>query len=172
MKRHQKGFSLLELLIVVAILLIMAAIAVPNFLRSKMTADESAAVGTMRTLVHDTIAYNTSYPQVGFPASLANLGNGGATPCVPTAATACLADQVLACAAQPCVKDQYQYSITAIGGAAPSTDFVLFTTPISPSSGNKDYCATSDGTIRWTVPAAPPTATMTTVSACQGITPI
>src|SRR5260370_29820005 len=70
--RKQKGFSLIELLIVVAIILIIAAIAIPNLLRSKMAANQASAVGSLRTLNTACIAYSTNYNQ--FPAPVPNLG--------------------------------------------------------------------------------------------------
>jgi prepilin-type N-terminal cleavage/methylation domain-containing protein len=72
MRNRQKGFSLIELLIVVAIILIIAAIAIPNLLRSKIAANQASAVGSLRTLNTSCIAYSTSYGQ--FPAALTNLG--------------------------------------------------------------------------------------------------
>ena len=72
MRNKQKGFSLIELLIVVAIILIIAAIAIPNLLRAKIAANEASAVGSLRTLNTACIAFSTSYGQ--FPANLTNLG--------------------------------------------------------------------------------------------------
>ena len=90
MKNKQKGFSLIELLIVVAIILIIAAIAIPNLLRSKMAANEASAVGSMRTLNTAAVTYSTTYG--GYPAGLTNLGP--ATPATSTSAD--LVDSVLA----------------------------------------------------------------------------
>ncbi len=84
--RKQKGFSLIELLIVVAIILIIAAIAIPNLLRARMAANESSAVASIRTINTGMVTYNSTYPTVGFAASLTVLG--GATPCTPSSTTA------------------------------------------------------------------------------------
>jgi type IV pilus assembly protein PilA len=90
-KKKQKGFSLIELLIVVAIILIIAAIAIPNLLRSKMAANEASAVGSIRTLNTAAITYNSTYGN-GFPPALATLGGTG----TPSCTNAELIDTVLA----------------------------------------------------------------------------
>ena len=69
-----KGFSLIELLIVVAIILIIAAIAIPNLLRARMAANESSAVASIRTITTGEVTYQTAYPTVGYAPALANLG--------------------------------------------------------------------------------------------------
>src|SRR4030081_2729647 len=89
-----KGFSLIELLIVVAIILIIAAIAVPSFLHSRMAANESAAVASFRTLDTAQVSYNTAYPRVGFAATLWALSGKSCSP--PNATSASLIDAVLA----------------------------------------------------------------------------
>jgi len=92
MRNKQKGFSLIELLIVVAIILIIAAIAIPNLLRSRMAANEASAVGSLRTL--NTAMVTFSVQCAGFPVGnvLTFLGPPAGGGCV----TADLIDSVLA----------------------------------------------------------------------------
>src|SRR6266478_4306486 len=90
MHNKQKGFSLIELLIVVAIILIIAAIAIPNLLRSKMAANEASAVASLRTINTSAVAYSTTYG--AYPTNLTNLGPATS----PTSTTADLVDSVLA----------------------------------------------------------------------------
>jgi prepilin-type N-terminal cleavage/methylation domain-containing protein len=142
--RKQKGFSLIELLIVVAIILIIAAIAIPNLLRARMAANEASAVGSVRTLVTAQISYNSAYPTVGFAAALTDLGGTG-SPCIASSTTACLIDALLAGG----TKSGYTFTTSAAGGP-PLTTFMIVANPVTQNTtGVRSFCSVTDGVVRY-----------------------
>jgi len=149
MRKSQKGFSLIELLIVVAIILIIAAIAIPNLLRSRMAANEASAVGSLRTINTAEVTFSTTYPSVGF-AALGALGGSPATCATTTGATstgACLIDNVLATAA---VKSGYNFTITNLTGAPVVVTYTATALPtVVGQSGQRGFCTDQSGVIRY-----------------------
>ena len=142
--RKQKGFSLIELLIVVAIILIIAAIAIPNLLRSRMAANEASAVGSIRTINTSQVTYASTYG-VGFADTLAKLG--GASPCTPGTATACLIDSVLGGG----TKSGYSFVVAGTAGttAAPNNTYTVTGNPVARgSSGQSGFFSDESGVIR------------------------
>src|ERR1700752_1005352 len=92
--KKEKGFSLIELLIVVAIILIIAAIAIPNLIRSRIAANEASAVGSLRTINTAEATYQSNYPQTVYTCTLSNLAGATGTSSV-TATSAGLIDSTL-----------------------------------------------------------------------------
>jgi type IV pilus assembly protein PilA len=141
--RNQKGFSLIELLLVVAVILIISAIAVPNFLRSRLRANEASAVASLRVINTAAVTYSITYPDLGFPAQLTTLG--GANPCSASSTQSCLIDDILAQG----TKGGYAFVWTG-DGAVPSASFAITGTPQNiGGSGQNMYCSDQTGIIHY-----------------------
>ena len=145
--KRQKGFSLIELLIVVAIILIIAAIAIPNLLRAKIAADESSAAASIRQIGTAQITYAASYPLNGYATDLPTLGPGSSS-CSggPTSTNACILDGVLSSG----YKSGYQFFTAGSGGGGgtPNNVFVSSSAAISTSTGVRAFCMVTDGVLR------------------------
>ncbi|MGA3127725.1 MAG: prepilin-type N-terminal cleavage/methylation domain-containing protein [Candidatus Korobacteraceae bacterium] len=149
----QKGFSLIELLIVVAIILIIAAIAIPNLLRSRIAANEASAVGSLRTINTSEITYAATFPANGYAVALGVLGPGStAGNTVATSAHAVLLDGVLGCPTATasggiCTKSGYSFYLTDTG--ASPTFYASNANPISLQTGTRYFYSDATGVIRY-----------------------
>ena len=148
--RKQKGFSLIELLIVVAIILIIAAIAIPNLLRARIAANESSAVGSTRTVNTAEVAYNSAYPTVGFAVTLNSLAGTCTGSTVPTSTSACLIDNVLG-ASNATSKSGYSFALDAGGSTStPQGAYSMDGRPITVNqTGVRYFCSAADGVVRY-----------------------
>ncbi len=140
--KHQRGFTLIEMLVVVAIILIIAAITIPSMTTAKVHADEASAVASIRAINQAEVSYMATYG--GYAESLANLG--GAEPCTRSVATACILDESLASG------EKSGYHFVAVGSnpadGMSQSYFVAAAPVVFDRTGKRLFCSTDKGVIR------------------------
>lgn len=138
-------------------MLIIAAIAIPNLMRSRLHANDSAAAANIRTIITAQVMYSTTYPAQGYARDLATLGPGPSGTCAASGASQtynCQLDSILANASCTgdawCTKDAFRYRVSGVceaGGVC--SDFLVIGIPLNSNTGTKSYCATSDAVVRF-----------------------
>jgi type IV pilus assembly protein PilA len=137
---QERGFTLIELLIVVAIILVISAIAVPSLLHSKIAANEASAVYSIRTVNTAQVTYATTYPTVGYAASLNMLASPATGQSSST--NAGVLDWVLGCTTAVCPKSGYDFQIYNVSGSPIITAYSVSGVPITIGiTGNRGFCS-------------------------------
>ncbi len=157
---RQRGFSLIELLIVVAIILIISAIALPSLLKSRMAANEASAVNSLRSYTSAEVGFAAQCPNVGYSPTLVALGPGPGD-CTGTN----MVDSILGGSASP-QKSGYQFSYLATaGGTGLNITYTLTALPLAVgSSGQRGFYADQSGVLRYTTDGSAPTNTDSPIS--------
>lgn len=159
----------------VAGVMVVAAVAIPNLLRSRIAANEASAVGSVRTLVVAQVTYWSTYPERGYASDLARLGTDPRGAQFQSPDHASLIDELLAnstCTQDAwCTKTGYRFNVRAVCVKRKCSDFVITAAPIeSGTTGTRSFCATTDGVVRYTT-STPPTAPLSPAE-CRAWTPL
>ena len=143
MRKTSYGFSLIELLIVVAIILIIAAIAIPNLMRSRIAANQASCVGSLRQINTAQVTYASTF-NIGFSSTLSYLGPVVAGQ--PTSLGAGLLDSLVVSGAKSGYL--FVYSASAPDASGKVNSYEVTGTPASPSTGTIYYFTDQSGVIR------------------------
>lgn len=159
----------------VASVLIVAAIAIPNLLRSKIAANEASAVGSMRTINTAQVTYSATYPKRGFAPNLATLGDDPRGPNFQSPDHASFLNKTLAnetCVGSAwCTKSGYYFRVSAVCKLRLCGDYVVVAMPVQANStGTRLFCSTSDTIIRSKL--GPPPVSEVTISECKSWKPL
>jgi type IV pilus assembly protein PilA len=153
-RRAQAGFSLIELLIVVAIILIIAAIAIPALVRAKIAANEASAAESVRTITTGETTYSTSCPDIGYSASLMELNTGAIC-----ASGKNIIDEVLG-GGDPSFRNGYKFIYVPVANNGSNTTFTITALPIALGiSGNRGFLSDQTGVIRYSLDGTSPLPT-------------
>jgi len=144
--RNTAGFSLVEVMVVVMVILIIAAIAIPSLVHAKMRANEAAAVASVKTIHQAEALYSSAYPDVGFSGSLPNLGSHGSTCEKPTSTSACI---IMDDALTSGLKSGYMFELVSDGNK-PSLSYTVTATPESSATGRCAISASASGELHFT----------------------
>jgi type IV pilus assembly protein PilA len=171
--QRDRGFSLIELLIVVAIILIIAAIAIPSLIGAKIAADDGSAASTVRTINTAQITYASMFPAVGYASTVSALGPAAATGCtIPSSANACLLDWVVSHATTAgSAKSGYYFGMGVVVSNGLNVGYTVGGAPATFNrTGVRGFCSNEDGVLRYT-PAlnGPPVTTDTACAAYQAL---
>jgi type IV pilus assembly protein PilA len=142
--KRQTGFTMMELLIVLAIILVIAGITIPSLIHVKIHANETSAVASIKAIQTAQISYQTTYVAQGYAASLAALG--GSDSCTPSPATACLLDEVLTSGTKA------GYNFVVVSGSPATEANTTYVAGAAPAAYNRTgvrrFCATEKSVIR------------------------
>ena len=133
--------------------LVVAAMAIPNLLRSRIAANEASAVGSLRTVITAQVTYESVYPQKGYAPDLASLGMDPHGPVAGSQEHAGFIDETLAnesCrGGASCTKSGYRFTVRSICKQHLCEEYVVVATPVDSNTGTRNFCSTSDAIVRY-----------------------
>ena len=156
------------------VVLVVAAVAIPNLLRSKIAANEATTVGSLRTVNTAQVTYATEYPKKGYARNLATLGPDPRIPAAYSEDHAGLLDESLgngSCTSDAwSMKSGFHFRVTAVWKQHSCGEYLVVATPIATNTGTRSFCSTSDGVIHYK--SSPPLTAPITVSECRTWSPL